>query len=133
MKFIKADDDVENGYFHVWKIELPEGRFPGSEDKTFYVAALRVIFGYRVVGYYGDDVGPTFNWCCGNNIALLAATHKSIKTIIEQGCPIKSIRRFSNIKPWPLDTEFVEYFKNLADNYGANAPVSSSPGDSTHH
>jgi hypothetical protein len=51
--------------------------FTFPDNRTFIVAYDKVLFGYRVVGYWKHDEGflHTLNWCCGMDIGWIAKPH----------------------------------------------------------
>lgn len=87
--------------------------FTFPDGSTFIVAYHRVLFGFRIVGYWKYQ--PSWirlNWCCGNDPAWIARTHLLMMTIVQK-IPLNEIPSMSVIKPWYKDDDFVKKVDDL--------------------
>lgn len=84
-----------------------------ENGREFEIGIWPVLYGFRVRGYYPDDLySVQLDWCCGNDMFLTTLTIELMKKLIIDKVPIDSIPRSSAIKPWNRDVNFV---KSLAD------------------
>jgi hypothetical protein len=89
-----------------------------SDDKKVYILKWQVMFGYRIrAGYVRTLYGfCQLDICCGDSEEAYDIMLEKIKTIIEHNGPenpFKDIPRFSDIKPYFNDANFVNTIDEL--------------------
>lgn len=104
-KFKKVDDDKEWGSLNRFEIDL--------NGQSFEVYLSPVLYGFRVIGGYTGSGVLEFNWCCGANKLIIIATQRVLMNLIERGTPLNEIPKWSMVKPWFNDPEFIKEVDHL--------------------
>lgn len=108
-KFKKANDEPEWGILNKFEIDL--------NGRQFEVGIHQVIYGFRVRGGWTGQRIYEFDWCCGANKIIIFSAQLVLMNLIERGIPLKEIPRYSEVKPWFNDPEFIKHVDYL---YGDN-------------
>ena len=111
MKLEQAPDDIANGYFHVLQ----------SQTGIVRMAIYPVIYGYRVRGWFSNDMGCTIDWCGGDDQKTVEYLYSILKNILEsreEGKEaFKKLPGASRIKPFVKDQEFTaEILSQVVEN-----------------
>lgn len=109
MKLYPADIDINTMIFHRLI----------SENNLIEMGVFRVLYGWRVRAGFLGSVGVELDWCGGRNWSDVERLYSICLAILlrkeENEQCFLNIPRFSTIKPFYLDYDFV---KNITDQAG---------------
>lgn len=111
MKLLPAEDNIE---------EMLTNRLV-SEKGLVEVGVYRVLYGFRVRAGFVGEMGATLDWCAGGewlNVERLYSLCVAILSTREENrsC-FDGLPRFSSIKPFFNDEEFVRIIGELAGDF----------------
>jgi hypothetical protein len=78
-----------------------------SPDGKLFMGVYSVLFGARIrAGYVGSPV-VLIDWCCGEQLPIVALTYHMLLQHVEAGGTLEELPSVSTIKPWYNDGDFI--------------------------